>query len=320
MVAHMLSLLRRLESRAARKMQAGVDVSSFQGPPATWRAEAGHISWAAVKLTELEPDGTRYVNPDAAADWRFLGQGGRGRLAYLFGHPSVSAADTVSFFVGELTKLGLKRTDGVVLDLEVTDGRTPAEVDSWAATVLADLVHRLERRPVVYTFLSFAREGNCNRLGRYPLWIADPSSPAGRPSVPKPWSTWTIHQYDITGPIDRDVANFTSLAAMTDALGKPKPKEPALHDLGGSIVADITSVRWDDGVTVIAGLGKDGFVQAARWESGKWGAWKNVSLAKAHGAPGLVAWGAGHGHLYYTDATSGHVIELDTSNFGQTWA
>jgi len=312
----MLSLLRRLESRAARKLQAGVDVSSFQGLPTTWRKEAGNISWAAVKLTELEPDGTRYVNPDAAADWKWLETGHKGRLAYLFGHPSVSAADTVSFFVTELRKLGLTRADGVVLDLEVTDGRTAAEVDTWGATVMADLVKRLQRRPVLYTFLSFVQEGNCSRLGRYPLWIADPSSPAGKPRVPKPWSTWAIHQYDITGPIDRDVANYPSLKAMTDALGKPK--EPDVHDLGGSIVSAVTSIRWDDGVLVVAGLGKDGFVQAARWDSGTWGPWRNVSLGKAKGAPGLVAWGNGDGHLYYTNE-SDHVVELYTADSGRTW-
>jgi GH25 family lysozyme M1 (1,4-beta-N-acetylmuramidase) len=316
MVALMLSLLRRLDIRAARRKIAGVDVSSYQGPPATWRTVAGNFVWAAVKVTELEPDGTRYVNPYAAADWHYLDRANKGRLAYLFGHPSVSAADTVNFFVHELTKLGLKRTDGVVLDLEVTDGRTPSEVDNWAAAVLADLVHRLHRRPVLYTYLSFAGDGNCNRLGRYPLWIADPSSPRGKPRVPRPWKTWAIHQYDITGPIDRDVANFKSLAAMTDALGKPKG--PPMQDLGGSIVAAVSSVRWDDGVIVVAGLGKDGFVQAVRWD-GRWGAWKNVSAGRAHGAPGLVAWGPGHGHLYYTDAATGHVMALSTSDFGVTW-
>ncbi len=228
----------------------------------------------------------------------------------------MSATDTVNFFVHELTKIGLKRTDGVVLDLEVTDGRTPAEVDNWAAAVMADLAKKLHRRPVLYTFLSFAQNGNCDRLGRYPLWIADPSSPRGKPRVPKPWHTWAIHQYDITGPIDRDVANFKSLAAMTDALGRPK--EPAVQDIGGSIAAAVSSVRWDDGVVVVAGLGRNGFVQTARWD-GSWRAWRNTSLGRAHGAPGLIAWGAGHGRLFYTDAASGHVVELTTSDFGKTW-
>src|SRR6185437_4028557 len=50
----------------------GVDVASFQGRPANWKHLAGPISWAAVKITELEPNGVHYVNPDAAADWAYL--------------------------------------------------------------------------------------------------------------------------------------------------------------------------------------------------------------------------------------------------------
>ena len=80
----------------------GCDVSSFQGPPADWKTAAGKIRWAGVKITELEPGGTRYVNPDAAADWAFLKQQKMGRIAYLFGHPSVSAAESVAFFAAEL--------------------------------------------------------------------------------------------------------------------------------------------------------------------------------------------------------------------------
>jgi hypothetical protein len=98
-------------------MLPGVDVSSFQGEPAAWRGAAGAIQWAAVKLTELQPDGTRYVNPDAAADWAFLKANGKGRIAYLFGHSPVSAASTVSFFTSELAKLGLTNADGVAVDL-----------------------------------------------------------------------------------------------------------------------------------------------------------------------------------------------------------
>jgi len=118
----MLSWLRSLAKPAVRRMQVGVDVSAYQGRPDTWRAEAGTISWAAVKLTELEPNGTRYVNEFAAADWSWLRQNNKSRIAYLFGHPSVSAADSVDFFLAELSRLGLENDDGVALDLEDTDG------------------------------------------------------------------------------------------------------------------------------------------------------------------------------------------------------
>jgi lysozyme len=297
-------------------MLSGVDVSSFQGLPSNWKHEAGAISWAAVKITELEPSGVRYVNPDAAADWAFLDQQNLNRVAYLFGHPSVNATGTVTFFLAELRKLGLRDQDGIALDLEVTDGLGPAAVARWAGTVAGQLHHQTGRRPVIYTFLSFAESGNCAGLGSYPLWIADPSSPAGRPRVPGPWRTWTMHQHSITGSIDRDVAKFASTAAMTAGLGKPK--ESHVHNLGGSNTSALAAIRWDNGVTVVAGLGQDGFIQATRFD-GTWGPWRNVSPGKAVHPPAMVSWGNGTGHLYYTNE-QGDVIELVTGNYGQHWS
>lgn len=312
----MLSRLRDLITPSAARLQTGVDVSGYQGPPAAWRSVAGKISWAAVKLTELQPGGIRYVNPDAAADWEWLSRNKKGRIAYLFGHPSVSAADTVAFFISEINKLGLKDRDGVALDLETSDGETAAAVDAWALAVLRELARKLDRRPVLYTFLSFAQAGNCARLGYYPLWIADPSSKRGHPTVPGPWKTWAIHQYVITGSIDRDVGNYASQQAMFKVLGKPE--RPDMRNLGGSIRGALATAHWADGVTVVAGLGHDDFIQATRWENGTWSAWANVSPTKALGSPGLVTYSTTEGHLYYTD-TSGQVIELDTSDAGKTW-
>jgi GH25 family lysozyme M1 (1,4-beta-N-acetylmuramidase) len=203
-----------------RSYQIGVDVSHFQRRPRHWGPTAGKISWAAVKITELLPGGRRYVNPYAAPDWAWLHRHRKGRIAYLFGHPSVSPAHTVAFFIREVGRLGLLPHDAVALDLEVTDGRHPAAVSHWALTVLDDLHRRLDRPPLLYTFARFAREGNCARLGHYPLWISDPHHRPGHPAVPRPWHTWAIHQYRTTGPIDRDVANYDSLRAMFAALGK----------------------------------------------------------------------------------------------------
>jgi lysozyme len=297
----------------------GVDVASYQGPPGAWQGEAGRYDWAAVKLTELQPSGVRYINPDAAADWAFLGRHGKGRVAYLFGHPAVSAADTVNFFLGELRSLTVADPDGVMLDLEVTDGLSPGQVNSWASDVMARLERALLRPPVLYTYLDFAYSGNTASLGKYPLFIADPSSPPGRPRVPPPWRTWTIHQYDISGAIDRDVANFASLAAMGRTLGY-QPKEPTMQDLGGKITGDVAAVRWDSGIIVVAGLGADGFVQIKRWhpKEGIWGPWRNVSLTRAKGAPGLIVFAQNDGLLYYTN-DAGAVIELTTKDAGWTW-
>jgi lysozyme len=203
-------------------MIPGVDVSSFQGPPADWRTVAGSISWAGVKMTQLSPGGP-YRNPDASADWAALKSLGKGRVGYLFGHPGMSISATADLFLAELDACGLEDGDGVALDLEVTNGLSAAAVASWAADVLALLERDLDRLPLLYTFLSFAEAGNCAGLGKYALWIADPSSPRGHPRVPAPWKTWALHQFSSAGGIDRDVASFADLAAMRKALGKAVP-------------------------------------------------------------------------------------------------
>jgi GH25 family lysozyme M1 (1,4-beta-N-acetylmuramidase) len=205
----------------------GVDVSGYQGDPGAWITAAGEFDFAAVKVTELEPGGIRYYNPAAAADWSWLTDNGKGRIAYLFGHPSVSVEQTADFFCQHLDALGVVDGDAIGLDLETNDGScAPAVVSAWARAVQARIEATFGRTPLLYTFIAFAQAGNCDGLAGYPLWLADPSQPAGQPSVPRPWKTWAIHQYDITDPIDRDVASFASLEAMQSALGKKNPAKP----------------------------------------------------------------------------------------------
>ncbi len=296
---------------------AGVDVSSFQGPPGDWVSAAGDIVWAAVKLTELETNGTRYVNPDAQADWDWLQAHNKGRIAYLFGHPSVSADDSVNLFLGELNKIGLVNSDAVCLDLEVTDGLGPAAVSAWGRDVQSQLKSRIDRMPVLYTFIDFATEGNCAGLGGYPLWIADPSSPAGHPVVPPPWTTWAIHQYDISGNIDRDVANYATQEEMFTALGKSDPKEPTLFNLGGNITA-IATTRWPGGEFLVAGIGTDAHIWTRLFSNSAWGPWRRVSPTTAKGNPSLISWATGSGQLYYIEP-SGQTVQMATTNYGNTW-
>ena len=307
----------------ATGLQPGVDVASFQGPPGEWVAAAGDIVWAAVKLTELQPNGTRYVNPYAQADWDYLHAHGKGRIAYMFGHPGTSAADTVSFFINELNRVGLRDRDAVCLDLEVTDGYGPAHVSAWADQVQAQLKSRLDRPPVLYTFIDFAKEGNCAGLGHYPLWIADPSSPRGHPRVPEPWTSWAIHQYDISGNIDRDVANYASQQEMFDKLGKHSnptpPPEPDVTNIGGNVSA-VAATVWPDGRIVVVGIGTDSFVWRRAWSVQGWGRWQKVSPTEAKGTLAvIVTAAAGVGKMYYIER-SGETIELTTTDYGTTWA
>jgi hypothetical protein len=300
-------------------MLEGVDVASFQGSPASWTSVVGDIVWAAVKLTELEPNGTKYVNPDAKADMDWLRTNHKGRIGYLFGHPSVDATQTVDFFVTQFNAIGLQDTDAVALDLETTDGLSAQKVAAWAVDVQSQLHKKLDRTPLVYTFIDFAKQGNCAGLGGYPLWIADPSSPRGHPVVPAPWKTWAIHQYGTTANIDRDVADYASQSAMAAALGKKSTPEPHVTNLGG-ITSAIAATVWPDGEIVVAGIGNDSFVWRKTWSSSKgWGGWTKVSPTKAKGTLALTSSGKGAGAMYYIEE-SGATVEITTSNYGDTWA
>ncbi|MGH3275377.1 MAG: GH25 family lysozyme [Streptosporangiaceae bacterium] len=265
-----------------------VDVSSFQRIPANWAKDAGAIEWAAVKITELQPPGSHpvpYVNPDAGADCAYLKQRGKVRVAYLFGHPSVSATATVSYFAEQLRSLGVDDGDAVALDHEVTDGLGPAAVSDWAASTLSQLRAAFDRMPLIYTFRNFAAAGNCAGLGSYPLWISDPSSPAGHPQVPEPWNSWALHQYAIAGNIDRDVSSYAAPAAMRAALGKGA--EPGKARSSEMILVQVDrasmpkGMAWP-GVFLLTG---DGTLHHV---TGPQGAVNNVASYQAAGIPGPV--------------------------------
>lgn len=316
--------IRDLVGPSATHLLHGVDVASFQGKPGSWSGPAGRISFAAVKFTELQPPAVHggapvpYVNPDAAADWAYLHKHKLGRIAYLFAHPNVGVKATINLFDEQIRKRGLADHDAIAVDLEVTGGKSPSEVDTWAHELMVQLAKKYHRPPLLYTFLSFAQAGNCNKLGKYPLWISNPSRPAGKPQIPSPWKHWALHQYSTPtgGGIDKDVANYKSLAAMAAALGKSKG--PDMRNIGGTISGALASARWPDEITVVAGLSTDGFVAQARWDAGRWSAWRNISPTKAKGSPAILAFGAADGRLYYTEQ-SGNVIVLETTNAGATW-
>ena len=267
----------------------GVDVSSFQGEPASWAKDAGAIAWAAVKITELQPPGSApvpYTNPDAAADWAYLKQQGLVRVGYLFGHPSVNAAASVSYFAGQLNALGVQDGDAVALDHEVSDGLGPAAVSAWAVSVLSGLRQAFDRVPLIYTFLNFAGAGNCAGLGSYPLWISDPSSAAGHPRVPAPWTTWALHQYATSGNIDRDVSSYATPAAMRAALGQGAPKQTTRKDPEMIMVSvDQASVPAGTAWPGVFLLASDGTLHHV---TGPEGAVNNVQSYQAAGIPGPV--------------------------------
>lgn len=206
-------------------MIRGADASAFQGAPAHWTPEAGSISWAAIKATELGVSGSRYVSPDLAADAAYLKAHGLGRIFYAFGHPASLPSETVGLLSSALASVGLEDGDGIALDLETSDGLSVAHVASWARATTALMRHLFDRPVILYSDLAFFQAGNTAGCDSCLLWVADISRPAGQPRIPAPWKTWLAHQYSWV-PLDRDVANVESLAAFRAAVGKAAPARP----------------------------------------------------------------------------------------------
>ncbi len=217
----------------------GIDVSSFQGT-FDWAAERGSISFGFAKATE----GVTITDPEFARNWQQIKAMGFVRGAYHFGHPKDGAGASAQAFLAAVRAQGLERGDLLALDLETTDGLGPAQVATFARNWCAEVAAATGRKPIVYTFISFAQEGNCAGLGGHPLWIADPSSPEGHPTVPRPWTTWTFHQYATT-LVDRDVFNGDGAALKKFANPAPAAKQEEEVQTG-------TLVNGADAVTPIS--------------------------------------------------------------------
>ena len=168
----------------------GIDVTAAGQGRFDWPRWEGHIDFAIAKATE----GLTFVDSEFARNWAHMRAMGIGCLAYHFGHPNKDPAEQARHFTDVLREHG-DEDSGAVLDIETRDGLKPIDVAFWAWT-FAQERNRLakhSRLTVIYTFPSFAEEGNLAKSGSAPLWIASPNQP--EPDVPLPWKHWAFWQY-----------------------------------------------------------------------------------------------------------------------------
>ncbi|MFG1710109.1 glycoside hydrolase family 25 protein [Nonomuraea sp. M3C6] len=186
-------------------MLLGIDVSNWQGT-VDWAEHAGAgVAFAFARAS----DGGDHTDKWFARNWNGMRESSIVCGAYHFARPGGDPVEQARHFLSVIRSAGgLRSGDLVALDLETNDGLLPEQVARYARR----WCHHVERhggvRPFVHTFHAFARGGHCAGLGEYPLWIASPEKPRGRPVVPRPWRDWTIHQY-VHSPIDRNVFNGT---------------------------------------------------------------------------------------------------------------
>lgn len=232
-----------------------LDASEWQGRPPWAPILALGYFGAIVKAGEHEHEDPSFLFNAAQLDKA----GARLRGAYYFGHPGEDPVDAARWFLGTAARRGIKPTTPgtvYVLDLETADGRSPAEVDSWASSFLGEL-HRLGAHPgrtMLYTDVGFAdsRAGSFDLVRRLgvPLWIADVGVPA--PRLPRGWERWTAWQFSWTDHPRPGLTADESFLAGTEAdvlawLGYPRHAAPELtHHVPASDLPAGTSVTVRD--------------------------------------------------------------------------
>jgi hypothetical protein len=192
------------------------DISSWNGVPDIPSLGAQII---AIKATE----GTGYISPVFQRDWINTKVAGKARMAYHFLHPSISGLAQARFFLDTVNNAGLLDGDCLAVDFEETDGLDAEAAGDTAVAFRAAVEKEANCKLVIYTNLSMAESGACANLGNNPLWIANPSRPAGNPQIPHPWTKWYFHQWGERKGIDEDICNFKSLEAFYKLAILPKP-------------------------------------------------------------------------------------------------
>ena len=180
----------------------GLDSSSWQHPhgaPVDWHAAAaaGH-SFAFIKATEGTGPANRYYEADvehARAAGMVVG-------SYHKARPAMDPVGQAHAFATRLKSVGGPQLPPV-LDLEVDEGKSPAELIDWTRVFLTEVERLTGRAPIIYTYRYFwiDRMGNTPQFAQYPLWLAEYG--VSEPTQPMigGWGEWLFWQRSETGAV-----------------------------------------------------------------------------------------------------------------------
>jgi lysozyme len=226
---------------AAGSTIKGVDVSHFDGTVDWGAAKRDGITFAIIKATE----GTSFVDNHFATNWTNTGANGIVHGAYHFFRPKSDPVAQADFFVGVA---GSPKSGDLppVIDLEVTDGLTAAQVAAGARTFLQRVQQRTGRVPMIYTSVRVFNGllGTPSGFNPYFLWVANWNVRC--PNIPNPpWTRWTFWQSSATGtvagfsdPVDVDRFNGTSADLMAFVRSPSGPTELVSPSLGSAFDGD----------------------------------------------------------------------------------
>jgi GH25 family lysozyme M1 (1,4-beta-N-acetylmuramidase) len=202
----------------------GIDVSYHQGMIDWQRVAGAGKRFAFVRATA----GTLTADTAYGANLSGGRNAGLAVGSYHMANPDGTTNDAMNEANWFLGHAAIASGDLLpVLDLEVSNGLTPAALTTWAQTWLGQVSAATGVRAIIYTNPNFWSSSMADtdwfaRNGYSVLWIANWTS-ASQPTVPAgEWAGhgWTFWQYSstgsvpgITGPVDLDRYKGTSLPA-----------------------------------------------------------------------------------------------------------
>jgi len=176
----------------------GIDVSHYQAVVDWATVAAGGVRFSFAKASE----GPSVTDQYFLDNWNGMKAAGLLRGAYHFFHPSADPQAQAKNFLHRLAAANggsplLAPGDlPAALDIEVTDGASPATLLAGASSWLATVEAATGKHPIVYSYPSFWKStlGNPGALSGYHLWIAHLNVPT--PMVPGGWPGWVFWQFD----------------------------------------------------------------------------------------------------------------------------
>ncbi|WP_185732501.1 GH25 family lysozyme [Burkholderia sp. Bp8963] len=193
----------------------GVDVSSYQGT----------IDWNAVAASGRQFAYARVsdgATPDTMFDVNYTGikAAGLARGAYQFFRPSVDPATQAALILQKVGPGDLPPA----LDVEVTDGQSPATIAANVRTWVTIVQNATGRPPVILTAPGFWNSAvGSPTFASDPLWVANFA--VACPTLPIGWNSWAFWMYGnngsvpgILGAVDVDEFNG-SLADLNNLKG-----------------------------------------------------------------------------------------------------
>ena len=205
---------RPTQARSPRQRQGfatwGVDVSKWQHPhrAMNWRAlahAAPGFAFTFVKASAGNHRSAREANPWHGRDAAAAKAAGAYVGAYHYATPARPVVRNARHEARKAVRAaGVPRAGDLPLALDLesnTHNLSRRQMARWALTWLQAVERRTGQTPVLYTYPSYfsAHVAAFPAFKRYPLWIAHYGSGLRRPTVPRPWTTWTFWQHSSQG-------------------------------------------------------------------------------------------------------------------------